>query len=343
MLIDGPHPRLYNLAEDPGEVRDLAAQDPERLVAMRRLLGRRKRQLAAGGVEAREDSISPEKQARLASLGYLGGRQIDPEGIEISADLPDPHQAIKVFREMNEGKQLTEQGRPRLAAAVLERAKASDPTNPFLVLSLARAYQQMGDTAALRQELDHLLAIAPEHLAGHLMLAEVMASGSDDAGTLRALERALELDPRNQATQLVYAYRLEDLKRYREAGAAYQQLLDLAPGHVLARNGYATLLYRLGEVNAAVDGLQHLLRDQPFFAPAHLNLAVVRHDQGRLEDSERQVRRALELRPTYGAAYELHALNLELLAEPELARQAWRQAWRFATSDAARERAASYD
>ncbi len=342
MIVHGPVPKLYHLGEDPGELRDLAGEHPDEVRELQRLLQRRKRELSAGGVEAREESISPEKQARLAALGYLGsGGKVDDSDLEVSADLPDPHQAIAGFREMNEGKRLAEQGQPGLAAAVLEHAKLSDPTNPFVVQYLARAYQQLGDASALRAELEHLLKVAPEHLTGHLMLAELQTSERDQEGAMRTLARAIELDPKNQATRLVFAHRLEDAGKEVEARAAYEELLDLASDHTLARNGHATLLYRLGEVEAAVDGLERLLRMQPYYAPAHLNLAVVRHDQGRIEDSERRVRRALELRPAYGVAHELHALNLEALGDAAGARQAWQMARRFAADEAARGRAES--
>jgi arylsulfatase A-like enzyme/Tfp pilus assembly protein PilF len=339
MLVHGPVPRLYHLADDPGELRDLAGEEPERLAALRRLLVERKRQLAAGGVAAPEDAVSPEKRARLAALGYLGSAPADLEALENSTGLPDPHQAIAAFREMNEGKRLTEAGQPALAAAVLEHAKRTDPTNPFLLQYLAMAYQQLGDASSMRAELDHLLEVAPEHLAGRLLLADLLQTEGDAAGAIRALERAVDLDPKNQATHLLLAHRLEDAGRDAEAAEIYRALLELTPDHTLARNGYATLSYRQGRVDEAVAELERVLRSQPFFAPAHLNLAVIRHDQGRIEDSERRVRRALELRPAYGLAHELHALNLELADDRAGARAAWELARRFASSEAARLRA----
>ena len=341
MLIHGPSPQLYHLGDDSQELHNLADSDPERLKAMRGALLERKRELAVGGVAAAEETVSPEKRARLAALGYLGGAQADLDDLEISSDLPDPHKAIAAFRDMNEGKRLTEAGQPALAAAVLEHAKKTDPTNPYLLQYLAIAYQQLGEAAALRRELDYLLSVAPEHLGGHLMLAELLASEGDVEGEVQLLERAIELDPKNQATRLVYAHRLEDSGHDTEARAVYEELLAQAPDHTLARNGHATLLYRLGEVEAAAAGFERLLREQPFYAPAHLNLAVVRHDQGRIEDSERRVLRALELRPTYGLAHEVHALNLTALGDPEGAREAWEKAGRFAVDEAARGRARS--
>ncbi|MEE8523905.1 MAG: sulfatase-like hydrolase/transferase [Thermoanaerobaculia bacterium] len=340
MLVHGPEPRLFQVADDPGELNDLADREPQRLEQMIGWLSRRKRQLSEGGVEAGKDSISPEKQARLAALGYLGsGGKVEISELEIGAGLPDPHQAIAVFREMNEGKQLTEAGQAALAVAVLEHAKLTDPGNPFLAMYLAMAYQQLGDAEALRREVDALLAAAPDHLGGHLLLAELLAGEGDTEGSVAALKRALELDPGNQATHLVLAHRLEDAGADAEAAEIYSRLLELAPDSTLASNGFATLVYRQGRVDEAVELLERALEQQPFYAPAHLNLAVIHHDQGEIEDSERRVRRALELRPTYGPAYELHALNLEVLGDVDGAREAWRRADRFAPDAGARRRA----
>ena len=341
MYVHGPRPRLFHLADDPGELRNLAAERPEELAAMRRWLAERKQQLAVRTIDATETSVSPEKRARLMALGYLGTAGVaDPAELEVSGDLPDPHTAITIFRDMNEGKRLGESGQPGLAAAVLERAKLTDPTNPFLSLHLALAYQRLGDPEALRREVDHLLRIAPENHGGHLLLAELLEREGDAEAAIGALERALELDPRNQATRLYLAHRLEDAGRDEAAVGAYRSLLESAPDHALARNGLATLLYRQGQLAAAVDELERLRRAQPFFAPAHLNLAVIRYDQGRVEDAERLVGRALALRPSYGVGHELMALNRAALGDPEGARKAWQLAHRFAADPAARRRAA---
>ncbi len=340
MLIHGPSPRLYRVDEDPGELHDLAGGDPERLAAIQRRLVQRRRELAAGGVEAREESMSPEKQARLAALGYLGSSGgIDVEDLEVSSELPDPHEAIAAFREMNEGKRLSDSGPPSIAVAVLEHAKLTDPTNPYLLLYLAQAYQKLGDRESFRRELDLLLEVAPEHLGGHLLLAEALDGEGDRDGALEALRRALELDPRNQATSLLLAHRLEDAGRDVEAGELYRELVEAAPDHTLAHNGYATWLYRQDRDAAAVETLERILDKQPYYPPAYLNLAVILHDQGRIEDSERWVRRALELRPGYGLAHELHALNLAILGDETGSRDAWRMAGRFAPDVAARQRA----
>jgi hypothetical protein len=78
-LRDG-RPRLFDLAADPGERRDLAAERPEDLARLERLLATREaadRAIAArlaaepgtGGLQA----LSEDDVARLKALGYLGG------------------------------------------------------------------------------------------------------------------------------------------------------------------------------------------------------------------------------------------------------------------------------
>ncbi|MEM7356108.1 MAG: sulfatase-like hydrolase/transferase [Acidobacteriota bacterium] len=340
MYVHGPSPRLYNLAEDPQELTNLAGEQPSELLGMQHRLAERKRQLAGEAIDAAESSVSPEKRARLMALGYLGtGGTVDATVLAVSDDLPDPHTAIAVFREMSEGKQLSEGGQPGLAAAVLERAKQTDPTNPFLTMLLAQAYQRLGDAEALRRALDHLLRIAPEHHGAHLLRAEQQEKEGDLAAAVATLERALELDPRNQATRLYLAHRLEDLRRDADAETTYRALLETAPDHTLARNGLSTLLSRQGRFDEAIAELEKLRRSQPFFAPAYLNLAVIRHEQGRLEESEHLVERALALRSSYGVAYELLALNREAQGDPGGARSAWHQAHRYAADAAARSRA----
>ncbi len=67
---DGRH-ELYDLAQDPEELVDLAATDPERLAALLDQLGQAVHSLDAFPYdEAREPELSREQQERLEALGY---------------------------------------------------------------------------------------------------------------------------------------------------------------------------------------------------------------------------------------------------------------------------------
>jgi arylsulfatase A-like enzyme len=67
-LLSGP-PELYDLSRDPGETRDLAAQEPERVAALR---GRIERWIARGPIErGNVPQLDAEAMERLRALGYL--------------------------------------------------------------------------------------------------------------------------------------------------------------------------------------------------------------------------------------------------------------------------------
>lgn len=57
---------LYDLASDPGELRDLSQQEPERVIALKTLLEVHVRAAAGPGLE-----LTPEEEAALRALGYL--------------------------------------------------------------------------------------------------------------------------------------------------------------------------------------------------------------------------------------------------------------------------------
>jgi hypothetical protein len=66
--IEGPHvaAALFDLEQDPGEQRNLAAQEPEQARAMSLLL----RQLAGPG-SAQSTARDPAAEERLRALGYV--------------------------------------------------------------------------------------------------------------------------------------------------------------------------------------------------------------------------------------------------------------------------------
>ena len=70
VLREGSAPELYDLALDPGELRDLAAAEPERVKS---LLARIQEERAAGAVRGKPLPSGPQTEEALRRLGYVGG------------------------------------------------------------------------------------------------------------------------------------------------------------------------------------------------------------------------------------------------------------------------------
>jgi choline-sulfatase len=176
-LITGAQPELYNLAEDPGEQRNLAASEPDRVRRMTEDLQRGLQRLAPGGDRAQPRAVNAEQEERLRSLGYTAGS--GGAGPLDDPSLPDPRTRVVLYDRLQAA--TAAQG-PALARAFddVQQITKLDPDNPFAFGTLA--------------------SMAYRH--GSLSIA---------AG---AFARALELDPDRPGVRQNYGKLLRELERY---------------------------------------------------------------------------------------------------------------------------------
>ena len=179
-LVTGAAPELYNLADDPGELRNLAASQPDRVRRMSDELQRGLQRLAPAGDRAQPRVASAEQEERLRSLGYTagsggGGALDDPT-------LPDPRTHVALYDRLQAA--TAAQG-AALAGAFdeVQRITKLDPGNPFAFGTLA--------------------SMAYRH--GSLTIAE------------QAFARALELDPDRPGVRQNYGKLLRELERYADS------------------------------------------------------------------------------------------------------------------------------
>jgi arylsulfatase A-like enzyme len=188
--IHQPEPELYHLAEDPGELRNLAAQQPERVTALRAELAALVRDAVAQGDAA--TPISPAERERLSALGY-----VVPEEGELAPDRlaslalhgPPPTRLIADVETAVEAVGQLRLGRAARAEPVLAELVARHPRSPTLLrdhadallalgrqdearAALRRAVEAAGCGAAARVQLAELLRAANEREAQHALLAE---------------------------------------------------------------------------------------------------------------------------------------------------------------------------
>jgi arylsulfatase A-like enzyme/Tfp pilus assembly protein PilF len=141
-LINGATPELYNLAEDPGETRDLAAAEPERVRRMTEELQRAMTRLAPGGDRAQVVAVTAEQEERLRSLGYAagsggGGNLDDPS-------LPDPRTRVEFYDRLQSASMAQGPALAKAFADVREIVRL-DPDNPFAAGTLASMEYRHGN------------------------------------------------------------------------------------------------------------------------------------------------------------------------------------------------------
>jgi choline-sulfatase len=155
--VEAPHPELYDLQSDPGELHNLAAKDIARAQAMRREL---LKFLADHPPSKAPPSpvSSPQTQALLGSLGYLSG---GPQS-KRSGPLADPKDRLTEFHLYEKVEVALSEQRPEEALRLLQTILAKDPANTLARRDLGAAYLALKDYTKARQAFEQVLANAPQ-------------------------------------------------------------------------------------------------------------------------------------------------------------------------------------
>jgi tetratricopeptide (TPR) repeat protein len=210
--VDGPAPELFDLDADPGQTRDVLADERREAARMRAEIARYDAPLAP------PSAVDSATAAKLAALGYLtgtvatgGGRLPDPRtqrdllaALEAGADAyfagNDP-EALELLRkvlarnpDMRDvwsmvARALDRQGRTQEALAAWDRLLALSTNDPGMALLVGERHLAAGDVERARALAEVAAAAEPER--AEELLAEVdFALGRDAAGKAK-LEHAV--------------------------------------------------------------------------------------------------------------------------------------------------------
>jgi arylsulfatase A-like enzyme len=160
-LVHGAAPLAFDVASDPGETSDVAAQRAAELERARDGI----RAVAAKPALARDDGAAIDEALReqVRALGYAGMGDASlamPHPLQ-PGDLPDPHARKEELVQLNRVLALAGERRRREAIALLVELRQSDPANPFVHLHLGgMLYQEQRYEEALGA-FRALLALEP--------------------------------------------------------------------------------------------------------------------------------------------------------------------------------------
>ena len=337
-VIVSDRPVLFNLADDPGEERDLSPEQPALSQAMAARLDTLR---AAGAASAGPTPVSSETANRLRSLGYVAANLAKPA----DAGGVNAADAMATWTAFESALGEVSSGRASQALPVLAKVTAAYPESPIFAATYARALAAAGRKAqaivrfrdAVRRwpadwSLYHELAVVARDLgrAAEAERAEEAALALNasepsvlngkgllmsDAGRHReagsAFEAALQYDPTNAvyAANLGNALRaLGDLDR---AAAAYRRALERAPLPDAA-NGLGVVLVQQRQYAAAVPWLEQAARD-PDFIEAQLNLGIALQEAGDLTRARQQYLKVGAAGPRHARERDVARLLLEKL------------------------------
>ncbi|HET6203191.1 MAG TPA: sulfatase-like hydrolase/transferase [Planctomycetota bacterium] len=208
-FVRAPRPELYRLRDDPGEARNLLAEEPERVAGMDRTLR---------AVEERAGSLGetsppePEAGRLLAALGYAGSAF--PEGPPSDRD---PKDRVWEVAHFYRARDLAEKKRYREALEELEPVLEKDPANPEAAFLAGELSWNAGDLSAAEARLARCLELKPDYPNARTLHGIVAAQRGDVAAAEDRFREALRRAPTFSRAKLNYAVLLLNLGRSKEA------------------------------------------------------------------------------------------------------------------------------
>jgi choline-sulfatase len=304
-FIEAPKLELYDLETDPGETRNIAAEQPATVAVLRGKL----QALLTHNPFTRQDAgagnLSPDAQEKLRALGYFGFRAaVSPESLK--QGLADPKDKLWEFNSILKAEDAFQRKEDDQAEALLTEVQQKDPqiyVIPFLLgesalrrqnwqraadqlqrclelnpnfdnamTGLARALAKLGRADEAKSWLNKALQSNPQNYRAWYQMG-LLDAGSDPAAALSAYEKTVAIQPNFSAGQRELGMLLFQQKNYAAAAPHLEKTIKLGLEDARLHNFLGICYNRTNRTLKAVREFQRAIELDPKLAEAHLNLA----------------------------------------------------------------------
>lgn len=199
---------------------------------------------------------------------------------------------------------------PRYRAYLEQRPQDKDAMLEYMELEAER-----GNTQAV-QEYDALYRQRfGESKDYWLRMADIYALGGNPAASAAALKEATRLAPEDHALFYRLAQSYPSLEGAREAAAAIERAVELDPKNLEYLRTRADLASWRGDYDMALDSHQRILAIAPHDPGARIGIARVKYWQSRLDESKRAYGDYLAQQPNVAAAWMEYIVVLTELGD----------------------------
>jgi len=270
------------------------------------------------------DPTSGELHGGLADLYFRTGRVREAEGTarELLKSHPDDVNAHKLLgriylRQLGEQQNSVSSASPSgntLDQAITEYEKIVSllPRSVEDRMVLGQLYTVKHQAAKAEQQFKVAQEIEPESEEVVLNLARVYAEANDLEHAAKVIEAVPEAD-RTGRMEFTLGATYDQLKRPKDAIAAYKRAADLQPGDVPTMNALGQALLSDGQLDAALKNYKSLAQADPDDPGALIRIAEIQRRQGKTEDALVTIRKARKKDPENLEAGYNEGLLLDVL------------------------------
>jgi arylsulfatase A-like enzyme/Tfp pilus assembly protein PilF len=287
-----PKPELFDLASDPHELRNLAAEQPARAAALRGTLATLLDQERRMATSSPAQTLPADLRERLGALGYVSG---DPSTTATPG--ADPKDKILEFRRANEGMRAGLVALNRHDYAAASRAFGDliaggiESFEAHLYLARSLAGMKRPDLAVAHFE--EAARRAPRLEEAWTGWADARLAMDEPAAALAIVRQGRTHNPNAAALALLEGELCLRVRRPEEAVAAFDAARRLLPKDATVRQRLGELQRDLGHVDAALASLREAVAVDPASAPAWNALGMTLGGNGHLDEAIEAFRAAI--------------------------------------------------
>ena len=279
-FIQAPHPELYNLRTDPGELKNSYQPSDPTVQKFQALLSDLK---AKAPPKTASDASLP--QSATTSLNALGYANSDRKNSGAPADLPDPKDKIEEQNLLHTAMIASDDNRLGEARAALEKVLALDDKSPTALRQLGELELQAGDYTKAAEHLQRALKVRPNDATAAFEAGQALQKSGNLPGARDALESSLKLMPGQFPARLLLGQVYVGLKDTKNAQDQLEAALLLQPNDVEAQLALAQVQIASGNFAEAVQQLEPLSKSRTADAKVFELLSQAYSGQGKLQEA----------------------------------------------------------
>jgi putative PEP-CTERM system TPR-repeat lipoprotein len=193
------------------------------------------------------------------------------------------------------------------AAAALRRAVLQNPDLDDAVITLGRLALGSGDAQAAVNAMTELLQNRPNFRPAQMLLLDALVALGRVDGAVANIRTQLVASPQQVELHRLLGQILSRQGKIEEARRSFERSLELTPDYLPVVAELIALEVKEKDFAGAVRRVERLKATAPDLAAVHVLEARVRAAEGKWDDVEVALFKAMKLDPSFGGAYELMA------------------------------------
>jgi tetratricopeptide (TPR) repeat protein len=254
------------------------------------------------------DPASPQVNLALADLYFRTNHAREAENTvrELLKSAPDNVDAHKLLgrvylRALSEGQNAASSASPASnmldrAIAEFEKIVALEPRSVDERMVLGQLYTVKHDAKRAEEQFKTAKAIEPDSEEVVLNLARLYAESGDYDHAAKEIE-AVAVADRTAKMEAALGAAYDQLKRPKEAIAAYQRAVDMEPGDLRTLEALAQALLSDNQLDEALKQYRELAAEDPENSSALVHIGEIQRRQGKYEDALATIRQARKMKP----------------------------------------------